>query len=558
MVTPQIHIGALRCRYHLKLEPVAARAFAQQVERGCIGTMGEALEALAPSIYIALGLSPQARIALRRLNVRIRLKGDAYSARRLATAWAQAIAEAIERSLRLAPNDGGTEQAAVFRDQTALEEAYLAARLRGSPREWWWAALLAEAGRLPSSADILRNWLDSDPLRVSNALVSMAHQHPGGLATALPEPDARMLADTLRAVTVARAAEIGSVPMDHPDPGAVAHVVRTAPAQLRTALAQAPPELRRLILTTYVIVAHPSRIALLPAQDANWPALWSGLESLFHAGSHTSVERAPMLWEHSPAAASMEPANPAGGERPTLFEASVDMEPSTGWIDAVAGGYRGSDSPPAAREPTSGDVEAVQAGATTGVSRHAIGCGGLLFMVRRVAQHALVRRNAGGALEERLAAFALEVLQRVLEPLPEPDCKVRLEQEWPLLRVFCGAIGEGDPLALAIPQQTRDEASAALDEIVANLPVGLSAVPGGFLGLYGRREEEIAASGANRALARLVVRPGMLVLERTRAMLYLPQHCVDIALRREGWDIDPGWVPHLGRVIRFQYGEAAP
>jgi hypothetical protein len=48
-------------------------------------------------------------------------------------------------------------------------------------------------------------------------------------------------------------------------------------------------------------------------------------------------------------------------------------------------------------------------------------------------------------------------------------------------------------------------------------------------------------------------RPGRLEAEATEAHLYLPMRTVDLSLRRAGWDLDPGFVPLLGRVIRFHY-----
>ena len=46
---------------------------------------------------------------------------------------------------------------------------------------------------------------------------------------------------------------------------------------------------------------------------------------------------------------------------------------------------------------------------------------------------------------------------------------------------------------------------------------------------------------------------------RGTVLVFMSSRCpvtiehVDTALRRAGWDIDPGWVPPLGRVIRIHF-----
>jgi hypothetical protein len=35
--------------------------------------------------------------------------------------------------------------------------------------------------------------------------------------------------------------------------------------------------------------------------------------------------------------------------------------------------------------------------------------------------------------------------------------------------------------------------------------------------------------------------------------VYLPLDGVDVAVRRAGLDVDPGWVPWLGTVVMFRY-----
>jgi hypothetical protein len=61
---------------------------------------------------------------------------------------------------------------------------------------------------------------------------------------------------------------------------------------------------------------------------------------------------------------------------------------------------------------------------------------------------------------------------------------------------------------------------------------------------------------ATDALARLVLRPGRLRWDDAAAELAWPLEAADAALRRAGWDLDPGWLPWIGRRITFRYGGA--
>jgi hypothetical protein len=52
----------------------------------------------------------------------------------------------------------------------------------------------------------------------------------------------------------------------------------------------------------------------------------------------------------------------------------------------------------------------------------------------------------------------------------------------------------------------------------------------------------------------LVCRPARLSLTPTHVDVWQDLEAVDLRLRRAGLDLDPGWVPWLGRVLCFHYG----
>lgn len=59
------------------------------------------------------------------------------------------------------------------------------------------------------------------------------------------------------------------------------------------------------------------------------------------------------------------------------------------------------------------------------------------------------------------------------------------------------------------------------------------------------------------SLAKIIDRPGAFTLTRTHLDIYFHHDQADIRIRRSGLDLDPGWVPWLGRVVLFHYENGA-
>ena len=62
---------------------------------------------------------------------------------------------------------------------------------------------------------------------------------------------------------------------------------------------------------------------------------------------------------------------------------------------------------------------------------------------------------------------------------------------------------------------------------------------------------------AHIGLHDLVVRPGRIVVTPLHLDVFFEPGAVDLRIRRAGLDLDPGWVPWLGRVLRFHYVDGA-
>lgn len=59
-------------------------------------------------------------------------------------------------------------------------------------------------------------------------------------------------------------------------------------------------------------------------------------------------------------------------------------------------------------------------------------------------------------------------------------------------------------------------------------------------------------------LEELVWRPGLVVAGRTHLEVWFEPRQAEIRLRRHGLDLDPGWVPWLGRIVTFHYDRRGP
>ena len=89
---------------------------------------------------------------------------------------------------------------------------------------------------------------------------------------------------------------------------------------------------------------------------------------------------------------------------------------------------------------------------------------------------------------------------------------------------------------------------------MAAAPQGVAFAPGALRSGFGNLNP-FETEEAER-LGQLLLRPGRLALTPWSAEVLWPLDTADLALRRAGWDIDPGWLPWIGRVVRFRYGGA--
>lgn len=442
---------------------------------------------------VAAGFDDAAVLALPKLRIRLDLRGE-VSAAELAEAWGQAAARAIMAALPRA-QDGA--HGAAWPDAWSAEAAILRAVLAGEAAPWWTAAYgLDPAAPLP--AQVLARWVARD---AAGAAWRMAGLLEAGVpARFLPEAaESAALARALMAALGARLAQTEAEAMAAARGG----VPPGAPGAWQEGAASPDAADDPAILA-----------ALLAALPAPLRAALAGLPP---------DRRAPWLiaavLRHAPRFAPLLPA----------LQARIAALPAATLRDA-----------PAREVAAPSEAAAIE-----------VWCGGLLLLIRPLAALHPAWLALGEALPARLLTLGLIALRRLAAPLPPAARRAALERDRALLGLFAGLAAPDGPLEEA-PLPFAAEAEDALARILAALPEGVAHAPGALRRAYGR--DPFTADRATDLLCRLLLRPGRLHVAAERMRLDWPADFADPALRRAGWDLDPGWVPWLGRRIAFGYG----
>jgi hypothetical protein len=516
-----LRIRRMTNRYRLPPGMAEPGALVRRLERVASTSLRLALEALIPGALPARG-----EIAIRRLRVRLRTTGHEVCGVGLAARWAAAIAHAVAAELRRA-GDRAEADRAVFPDRMVAEITHLAALARG--REPWWSTIvLAEHGRVPGPAEILRGWVLRAPERAPIALAEALRAAGPGLGRLLTSADGATLAEALvrtrrrRQREVTKWAASARTP-GHGDPARVRDLAGRLDSTIRAAILAAPaPGVQRLLALACLLDAQPT-LGVAEAREIDPAiAILRAREAGAAAGRETDARS-----ESAPNPEARGRISPALEEPPAPADAQETANRSEG---------DGSEAQAAS------DAEGVP-----------VGCGGLWYLIRPALGEFLPVAADDDALLAQMQALAWLVMERLVAPLPPAARAEACARERPLIEAFAGLSGSGEAMPPDLPPAVRDQAASALAAIEAMLSPGVGRYRRGFEFFYRTLPDPLAPEGVARSLADLVLRPGRLMLSQADATLHLPMDAVDLAVRRLGWDIDLGWVPILGRVLRFHY-----
>jgi hypothetical protein len=522
----RLDIGHLRTRIR-GVDAARTQQLASQVQALGGRELPRALEGCSASALARAGLPATAVVAVKWLALHLRVS-DGVQPMALAAGWAAALEDGLVRQLTgLAPGDDDEQAPAVwFADAWAAERRHLERRARGAPDAWWTASLLMDddADDPDDPLAILQRWLRHSPGRAVVEMAALVRAEPRS-AQLLEPAQATRLAHTLLAALADNA------------PGGAARQGRERPAIASDAGAPtawpAPQhhELRRL---RAALLAHRDRLRTFAMAASCEPWLAALLLAAHPSASRLGASILLALVRDTQASSA------AGTDRPAAASAAPGMaEPPPS--ARAAGASAGAPTDATANPPTA-DV--------TPRSEHRVHAGGLLLLLRPLARLALLEGCA--APGRALGDVALLALQRVFAPLKPGARMAALERERPLLAVFAPECDWSTRITDA-PISDPQTAAGLLERLAAAIPAGIAFAPGASREIFGMQSAAYPIATEHR-LAALLLRPGLLRVIAWEAEIEWPLAAIDLALRRTGWDQDPGWVPWIGRTIRLRFG----
>lgn len=519
MTAETLTIGHFHARYRL------SRSAAGEQER-----LDAALEATlsraAEPALAAAGLAGDEIICLRSVSVPVRLRLSATD-EALVTTWSDALAGAIADALAR----GGSDAVRYDSRAQALVDLVLGVARGDLERAWAWRQLglwRAPAGMGDAErAEVCARSLAQEPESIVAVLATVAaHGALPALLVNLPGAATTALADA--ALAAAGPLRLADLALDGRETPARAHAAavrivrssRIAAAAAGALPAVLDPELRRALAALAVLESDPGAVS---GSQSDVAALVAAVSRVLRPtfgpprpqretnGSRKQDARSTTAGD-APGRDVRQPT-----DVPRTNDEAVDRHDSSPEPES-----EDAATPSAADSPLLVDVR-LQA---------STGAGGLLYLVGLVEQLGLQRRLQS---EPALAARTLR---------------------WSLHRLGCllAGIAEGDPAALAFAGLSLDSAPPSQDEAPAEEPE---------LAVLGEAAEQIADE-LRVQLARVEEPTAEVlrwVIERRAELITDPGWIearfslddVSTDLRRVGLDLDPGWVPWLGVVLRFVY-----
>jgi hypothetical protein len=503
-MTDALHVRRLHARYQVH-DGEQRRALDGLLDR----VVGEALE---PALA-RCGVPVHEEICIRAVRAPVRLRlaaGDATAA----AAWAAAIAEAIAALLA-----AGSPDVVRYRSRrAALADLALGVAHGRLERVWAWRRLgLWRGGDVPgdrAAGAELAAALAREPEAIAPVVAEVARAGVLGrlLVTIAPREWTLLAAHALAAAGVSAAVlesvwagARGGAHVAPPEPGdspaaAPAPHERAERIARRSAIARAVPggAARPGVPIDPEVTAA---LAVLAALEVEPAALVAG--SLPAAGGLAAALAARL----APGAVE-ELRRPPGGDAAASASETPARAGALGGesITRIAG-----DAPEPPEPPR----------------RHLTAHGGLLFLLSVLETLELAPILAAG---ERPLPWTLHLLALALAPV-EPDDPAAL--------AFAGLHPEAEPPTVLDPPEPDELAAAsALAAVIGDHVLDRLGVP------------EVPPS---EALEFVIGRHGELVFDPGWIELRMPIEEVSVELRRAGLDLDPGWLPWLGAVLRFVY-----
>ncbi|MFF3862512.1 hypothetical protein [Streptomyces sp. NPDC002209] len=519
--------------------------------RGPLGhAVGGALEAALRALVL-----PPGHWCLARLDLTLGLD-LARPDPALARDWSEAVAAAIERTVREGRAAAPGALVHYRHDVELLADAVAGLAAGRRERLWAWrqTGILRPGDPAPDAAPgpVLLAALERRPQHAAAAVLRAAGDC--GLA-ALDRAWGQGGWQCLAALVSGRDAAAEEAAGPAPDPGTRA-LARALLAGSRLASLVRESRLRpagpTLAAWAVLVLAEtdPASLRRTSARPGLRRLLADGLRTAGGAPAPPGLEQAAQPREVRDTGAA-EPADSGGRapapadhpEAPPGRDAPPQQPPGAIPPRADASGAGPAPDAPAAADPGARDpagapgqdgrpAEEPAAGSAGGA---ATGWAGLPFLLATAAETGLPDR----ALDEPALAA---------RPLP-----------WVLhaaARALAPGIAPGDPAALALAGLGPDRAGALLRAAAATPPEqdAVSALAADWArATAARLGDERYADDPFGAVAAVARRPGRITAETGWIEVHLAFADTDLAVRRAGLDLDPGWVGWLGAVVRYRY-----
>lgn len=511
-----IQVGRLRARYHVRGGAANAK---ERLDAALRRVLDEALE----TAVAGLGLPAGEEICLRTLHAPARLSLDATDAS-VAASWSVAIARALREAIA-----SGRDVVRFRSRRHALLDLVRSAAHGDLARGWAWAQLelwdasVAGAARAGTAiAGALCALPDAAPAAVAE--VARRGALPALVARlSAPEWD-RVARAALRAFGGGKPAPewgnadagqegVASVPPWAPRPYAAARgraeriAARSRIAAALARVASLEPVTRRALLVLAALEAEPE--SLTGASQAG--AVLAALEHLMSAAAMPAARRRLASEPASGGASTRLPSMATGGE----------PDPSAPGIDAPAHIDRPVEPDPSRIRP----IDPRPTGRTR--------AGGLLYLLHLVAELGLPDALSAedGPLAARSLRFSLHALALALIPVEARD---------PAALAFCGLAPDDEPPSEGA-DKPNDTERAALEAAAAAI--------GERLRVRAGREDEPART----VLLETCRRHAEVIADPAWLEIRFSAEDADTRVRRAALDLDPGWLPWLGCIVRFVY-----
>ncbi|MCU7802165.1 MAG: hypothetical protein KZQ96_03130 [Candidatus Thiodiazotropha sp. (ex Lucinoma borealis)] len=526
MSVPALQIRQMHNRYCI-YDRNDADGLQRQLDHMVTDRLPAVLERSIGSLHQSLGMNADCLVAVRRLNIRIQLADFSANAEpglidHIVESWARALLNGLER---IVSTSGFTPGQALLSDTLAIFPSLISARrhhirqlVRNGALPWWSRALLDDDADAQALPRLLIKLATIDPKTAAECIVELTDD-PGPVW--LTRFDATQSAAAGRAL-IAAATVVGDEVRDSRGWQGDSALLTSLPAPQHDLLRRcADADSATLLFGAFQLLAD------LPVV-AGYTQLKTRLEQLL-AQPHRLAENHSLEGTDMSAAPEMMFIKDIRAASFDTLENPLDSAPMSVDVKSVR-----------ASESASSDADLTM----TGTSGIPVGCGGLLFLIR----FALRKREQSINVNQAMLALGTYLLNTVFDRLSPAARRAAWCRDAGLLQVFAGL---REPLS-DIDEQCHPDSALSWGRVVseaiaARIADDVAAAPRGSEYVFGRADEPLSA------MDRLLLRPGHLRVSETEVHLILPSDTVDIGLRRGGWDIDPGWVPQLGRVIRFEY-----